>query len=301
MASLKTLLRVGFLTLALTALCAVSASAACEGVGTVTASALRLRSEPSTESSILATAAQGELVVILEQTDDGWYKVDYQSMEGYMSAEYLDFQPQADVTLGWGVVKVSDSLNVRTGPGTEYETLGALGNRETVLILGVENGWYKILYGETAAYVHSDYVRSCMDESGARGDDPVYDGTLAAQIVAYAEEFLGVPYVYGANGPYAYDCSSFTQTVYAHFGYTLNRTSYDQALNGRAVSWDELQPGDLIFFRTMAGAYISHVGMYVGDGVIIHASSGSRMIRYANLYSSYFTNAYVCARRIIED
>lgn len=300
MASFKAFLRTALLTALLSALCVVGASAA-EGVGTVTAGALRLRSEPSTEASILATAAQGDLVVVLEQVDEGWYKVDYQSVEGYMTAEYLSVQSQADVTLGWGVVKVSDFLNVRTGPGTGYEPVGALRNRETVFILGVDEGWYKISYGEGAAYVHSDYIRSCMDESGARGDDPVYDGTLAAQIVAYAEEFLGVPYVYGANGPYAYDCSSFTQTVYAHFGYTLNRTSLDQSYNGRAVSWDELQPGDLIFFRTVAGAYISHVGMYVGDGVIIHASSGSRMIRYADLYSSYFTNAYVCARRIIDD
>lgn len=301
MASLKTLLRVGFLTFALTALCAVGANAACEGVGTVNAAALRLRSEPDAEASILATASQDELVVVLEPVDPDWYRVDYQSVEGYMSAQYLDLQAQADEELGWGVVKVSDSLNVRSGPSTEYEAVGSLRNRDTVTILGVDNGWFKISYNDSPAYVHSDYLRLCMDESGLRWDDPVRDDTLPGQIVAYAETFLGIPYVYGANGPDAYDCSSFTQAVYSHFGYSLNRIARDQSLNGRPVSWDELQPGDLLLFRTSPGAYISHAGIYAGNGVIIHASSGSRKIRYANLYSSYFTNAFVCARRIIED
>lgn len=300
MSSLKPLLRVGFLTFALTALCAVSANAACEGVGTVNAAALRLRSEPTAESSILATASQGEPVVVLEQVDPDWYRVDYQSVEGYMSAQYLDLQSQADAELGWGVVGTT-SLNVRTGPSTDYEAVGYLNNRNTVTILGVDNGWFKISYQDSPAYVHSDYLRLCMDESGLRWDDPIRDDTLPDQIVAYAETFLGVPYVYGANGPDAYDCSSFTQAVYAHFGYDLYRRSPDQPLNGRPVSRDELQPGDLVFFRTIAGAYISHVAIYAGNGAIIHASSGSRMIRYASLYEPYFANSYVCACRIIED
>lgn len=300
MSSLKPLLRVGFLTFALTALCAVSANAACEGVGTVNAAALRLRSEPTAESSILATASRGEPVVVLEQVDPDWYRVDYQSVEGYMSAQYLDLQSQADAELGWGVVGTT-SLNVRTGPSTDYEAVGYLNNRNTVTILGVDNGWFKISYQDSPAYVHSDYLRLCMDESGLRWDDPIQDDPLPDQIVAYAETFLGVPYVYGANGPDAYDCSSFTQAVYAHFGYDLYRRSPDQPLNGRPVSRDELQPGDLVFFRTIAGAYISHVAIYAGNGAIIHASSGSRMIRYASLYEPYFTNSYVCACRIIDD
>ena len=85
------LLRTTFVTFALSALCVVGASAASLGVGTVTADALRMRSEPSTESSILATASQDDRVVILEEAAEGWYKVDYQTVEGYMSAEYLDW------------------------------------------------------------------------------------------------------------------------------------------------------------------------------------------------------------------
>lgn len=94
-----------------------------------------------------------------------------------------------------------------------------------------------------------------------------------AAVVAYAKQFLGNPYVYGGasltNGT---DCSGFTMSVYAHFGYSLNRTSYTQVNNGRSVSMSSLQPGDLLFYKN-GGTTISHVGIYVGGGQIIHAST----------------------------
>ena len=80
------------------------------------------------------------------------------------------------------------------------------------------------------------------------------------------------PYVYGTAGPDTFDCSGFTYYVYAHFGYSLNRSSRDQVNNGVAVSKDQLQPGDLVFFSTN-GSYPTHVGLYIGEGNIVHAST----------------------------
>lgn len=299
----KRFLRVAFLCSLMTLLFVISASAACVGIGTVNeeAAALRLRSEPSADSAILATAPQGDVVVVLEQIDETWYRVDYKSVEGYMSAEYLDVEATAELDLGYGIVTdVSSALNVRSGPDTEYEQIDALRNRTIISILGVDNGWYKILHNGETGYVSSDYITLCMDESGHRADsdsEPISD--IGTQMVAYAEQFIGIPYVWGGNGPKSFDCSGFTKYVMNHFGYDISRTASAQATNGVSVSRSELQPGDLVFFHTFSSyVYITHVGIYAGNGQFLHASS-SKGITYSDLNSPYYSSAYVCARRII--
>ena len=112
-------LRVAVLGAALSATTVAGASAASVGVGTVNADALRLRESASTDSTILATAPSGDTVVVLEDAGNGWYKVDYKSIEGYMSGEYLDVQATADVKIGYGKVSAGGStLDVYGGPDT---------------------------------------------------------------------------------------------------------------------------------------------------------------------------------------
>lgn len=302
MSFIRKLLRIIVLSMILTILFVVGASAVCIGVGTVNedAAALRLRSEPSADASILATAPQGDVVVVLEQVDENWYKVDYKSVEGYMSAEYLDVVTSVDVDLGYGVVSdVSSMLNVRSGPDTEYSLVDTLHNRSVVSIIGVEDGWFKISFDGMTGYVSSDYLTLCKDSTGLRADADPATINLGSQIVAYGEQFLGVPYVWGGNGPRSFDCSGFTKYVMNHFGYDISRTASAQATNGVAVSRSELQPGDLVFFHTFSSyVYITHVGIYAGNGQFIHASS-SKGITYSDLNSSYYSSAYVSARRII--
>ncbi|MGI6563906.1 MAG: peptidoglycan-binding protein [Clostridia bacterium] len=126
-------------------------------------------------------------------------------------------------------------------------------------------------------------------------------GSTGEAIVAYAKQFLGVPYVYGGNGPNSFDCSGFTRYVYAHFNITLPRVAADQRAVGYEVSRSELRPGDLILFTSPgSGSGIGHVGIYIGNGEFIHASSGSAMsVCISSLNSSYYTNRYVTARRIV--
>lgn len=302
MSFIKKLLRITVLCMILTTFFVVGASAACVGVGTVNedAAALRLRSEPSSDASILATAPQGDIVVVLEEVDENWYKVDYKSVEGYMSAEYLDVVTTADVELGYGVVNdVSSMLNVRSGPNTEYSLIDTLRNRSVVSIIGIEDGWFKISFDGMTGYVSSDYLTLCKDSTGLRADADPSTINLGSQIVAYGEQFLGIPYVWGGNGPRSFDCSGFTKYVMNHFGYDISRTASAQATNGVAVSRSELQPGDLVFFHTFSSyVYITHVGIYAGNGQFIHASS-SKGITYSDMNSSYYSSAYVSARRII--
>jgi cell wall-associated NlpC family hydrolase/uncharacterized coiled-coil protein SlyX len=120
----------------------------------------------------------------------------------------------------------------------------------------------------------------------------------ASDIVAYAESFIGYPYVWGATGPNAFDCSGLVQYVFARFGIQLPRTSFAQYGVGVSVSKSDLRPGDLVFFST-DGAGASHVGIYVGGGCMVSAQSPRSGVKEANIFSGYWATYYLGARRVI--
>jgi cell wall-associated NlpC family hydrolase len=109
----------------------------------------------------------------------------------------------------------------------------------------------------------------------------------AAAAVAYAYSKLGSPYVWGATGPNAFDCSGLAQAAYRAAGISLPRTTYAQINAGRRVSRSELRPGDLVFFYSG----ISHVGIYVGGGQMIHAPNPSAPVRLAPIDQMPFAGA----------
>lgn len=109
----------------------------------------------------------------------------------------------------------------------------------------------------------------------------------AAAAVSYAYAKLGSPYVWGATGPNAFDCSGLTQAAYREAGVSLPRTTYAQIDAGRRVSRSELRPGDLVFFYSG----ISHVGLYIGNGQMIHAPNPSAPVRVAPLDEMPFAGA----------
>lgn len=114
-------------------------------------------------------------------------------------------------------------------------------------------------------------------------------GTSASgeAIVAYASDFLGVPYVWGGNTPSGFDCSGFTKYVFAHFGISLDRRASEQALQGVPVSRNQLQPGDLVFF----GNPVYHVGIYVGNDCFIHAPTTGDVVKITPLKWMNLTGA----------
>ncbi|AUH41060.1 C40 family peptidase [Streptomyces sp. CMB-StM0423] len=99
------------------------------------------------------------------------------------------------------------------------------------------------------------------------------------QVLAFAEAQLGKPYVWGATGPDSYDCSGLTQAAWREAGISLPRTTYDQVNAGTQVAKADLQPGDLVFFYDD----ISHVGIYVGNGQMIHASKPGDDVKYESI------------------
>lgn len=124
---------------------------------------------------------------------------------------------------------------------------------------------------------------------------PEQDGEAISQ---HALGYLGRPYVTGGVGDPGFDCSGFVCRVYAESGHALPRVSRDQARAGEEVPLDALQPGDLVFFAD-PGAPISHVGMYLGDGHLVHASSGRGEVVVASLGGRWFQERLVAARRFV--
>ena len=119
--------------------------------------------------------------------------------------------------------------------------------------------------------------------------------TLRYDIASYASssDFLGIPYVANGCSTSGFDCSGFVVYVYAQFGFKLSHYTGDLKKTGTKVSKEDLLPGDLVFFRKN-----HHVGIYLGDGNFVHASSGKGVVLVSTLSSGYYKEKYSGARRI---
>jgi len=119
----------------------------------------------------------------------------------------------------------------------------------------------------------------------------------ASAIIATAKQYIGVKYVYGGTTPAGFDCSGFVKYVFAKNSISLPRVSRDQYKVGTAVSFSNLQPGDLVFFSLAKNGVVDHDGIYVGNGQFINAASSKGVTIYA--LGTYWKSAYVGAKRVI--
>jgi peptidoglycan DL-endopeptidase CwlO len=126
------------------------------------------------------------------------------------------------------------------------------------------------------------------ERNGGGVDAPDITGSgVGVEALRAAATQLGKPYVWGATGPGSYDCSGLTSWAFKRAGVTLPRSSSQQANIGRAVSWDEMQPGDLVFYYSP----VSHVGIYAGDGTFINAPQTGDVVKYQKVSRGAFTGA----------
>ncbi len=196
----------------------------------------------------------------------------------------------------YGVVTAS-ALNVRAGASTDSAILTCLPAGATVKVNWVQPGWICIAYNGTGlmGFVSGDYM---VVYEGALPQATASSGGQA--VIDIATQFLGVPYVYGGSSPSGFDCSGFTQYVYKQLGYTLNRVASAQMSNGIYVSKADLMPGDVVgFFSSPGSGYVGHVGIYVGNGMMIHAPHTGDVVKYTDINSSYYSTRFAGGRRII--
>ena len=122
------------------------------------------------------------------------------------------------------------------------------------------------------------------------------------ELLEIAKEYLGVPYIWAANGPSAFDCSGYTKYVFKQRGITLPRYSGHQANVGMKVSYDELEKGDLVFFDTTKGFHrkVNHVGIYIGDNQFIHASSARKRVMITSFEKKkFYKHRFLHGRRVL--
>ena len=271
---------------------------------------LNVRKGPSTSYSVITTLANGTKVTVVSTSGD-WSKITCGNTTGYVSSKYLSNSASSSdntsstETSVTKYVNSSSGLNVRKGPSTSYSVITTLANGTQVTVKSTSDGWSKITSGSVTGYVSSQYLSSTKPSTGSSTGDSTSSSTStsASKVVAFAKTLLGKPYVWGAQGPNGFDCSGFTYYVFKNSaGITLPRTSSEQSKYGTAVSKSNLKAGDLVFFDTVGAnnGVVTHVGLYIGDGQIIHAASGQGKVVINNLNSSYYVNAYVNARRVLK-
>jgi len=287
------------------------------GIGFVDASSLRLRSGPGSSYKTLDYASDNEVVVVLGKSGS-WYKVNYNLQVGYMHSDYLDVATRENAELGYGAIN-GDQVKLRSGPATSYAISAVTSLNEKAYIIGINNSWFKVIYGDKIGYIRSDYVDLTQipyenkdsqnkplffvggKSTGVSPSASALNGTTnsgtADKIIATAKKYIGVPYVWGGTTTSGFDCSGFTQYVFKQHGVSLLRTSKQQYSMGTSVSRSGLKKGDLVFFNT-SGSGVSHVGIYMGNNQFIHAST-SKGVTISSLTSSYWMGTYLGARRVL--
>lgn len=290
---------------------------------------LRVRAEASTDAEIVGKLYPYAVAHVVERGEE-WSKVESGSVSGYVANEFLMFGDEAGAYITENYKYCASvevpALNVRQDQSTESECIGSVTGGQELDVLGETDEWVEIQYNDdTVGYVAKEFVEvgwnyptamtleeeqamieAALAEKAAKAAQtttrsseiavlpPVNTSAeglaLGQQIASYACQFVGNPYVYGGssltNGT---DCSGFTMAVYAQFGYSLSHSSAVQMSQGTAVSLDAVQPGDII-------CYSGHVGLYIGGGQIVHASTESTGIIISNMY---YTSP-IGARRIVQ-
>ena len=275
---------------------------------------LNLRKGPGTSYSVIRTLSKGTAVTV-HSSSNGWSKISVNGVEGYVSTSFLSStNPSTNSSTSNETTSTPTTtmyvtpdagLNLRKGAGTSYSVIKTLSKGTAVTVHSSNNGWSKVSANGVEGYVCTSYLSSTKPStSGSSSSSSSNSSTSVSvdKVLDFAHQQLGKPYVWGAQGPNSFDCSGLIYYVYKNAAnITLPRTSVEQSKFGTTVSKSNLKAGDLVFFDTNGpnNGAVSHVGIYAGEGQLIHASSSNKKIVKVNMETSYWNNTYVVAKRVL--
>lgn len=255
--------------------------------GTATAKAT-IRSAAKSGATAVGTLERGQHIPTTKKAAGGWVQVRFAQRTAYVPAGQLTLAttglPPAPTKLDLRTAKVATArLNVRSGPAVGRSLVGRIAEGAAVVPTGkVTGGYAEVTHAAKKRWVSVRHVASlapAVTPAASKG---------GAAALAFAVQQLGKPYAYGASGPGAYDCSGLTSAAWKAAGVTLPRTSQQQFAVGTKVAQADLKPGDLVFFY---GSKPTHVALYVGDGVILHAPRPGKTVEYSKLSYMPFSGA----------
>ena len=224
--------------------------------------AVNVRQGAGLNTDVLTTLHNGKNVKVIGKQGE-WYKVQVDGITGYIYQEYIS---------------INKTVNKDTH--TSSLTNKTINNYASSLISKTVN---KDASNSTNKTINKDTSNST--NKTINKDTSSSTGVTAQQVLAYAYQFEGYPYVWGGSSPSTgFDCSGFVQYVYAHFGINLPRTTFEQVNCGTPVSLNNIKPGDLVFeFGSSEGP--NHVGIYIGNGQMIDAAGVGQGVTISKLYS----------------
>ena len=264
--------------------------------GVVTGSTVNVRSYAQISYNLVSQVNRGQKVQILD-VDGDFFRVhvgDYSYV--YISRDWVNISSTRG-TVNYHGLFIYDLPCHEDG-----HPIGSLHSGMSVTVVSRFDDWLGIIHEDGYVFVEATHIaipHFVELQPSTINDNTAGSLGLADDIVNFAMRYLGTRYVFGGKTPSGFDCSGLMVYVMRNFDISLYRRSADMARNGVHVNRGDIQRADLLFFATMGGNRISHVGLYIGGGQMIHSANVSTGVRISNIHSDYFRTRFVTARRVI--
>lgn len=273
---------------------------------------------PLINSKVVANIEKDKTVKI-EEIRNGWLYINSEASTGWIRLNSKAEDTPKKEELNKTAYITSSGINFREEASTNSKIIRVFTQNAKVTILEEQDEWYKIKYNDEIGYVVKTYVSDKKTTVTSRSSvkrtttntqtkdvenniDNVKSSTQASnkaqEVANYVKQFVGCRYVYGGSTPNGFDCSGLTMYVYKKYGVSLPHSATAQSKIGTTVSKNNLQPGDLIFFRNYrTNKGIGHVGIYIGNNKFVHASTEKTGVITSTLSGSY-SSRFVTATRV---